>query len=348
MIKKQLIKACWLIGTISLMACSGGKNNVDEEQGNINEAFLQHVKTTKAKLSNPQEELILTGRVESNPNKVIHYAPLISGVITRTFFSLGDKVNRGQTMLHIRSAELSALQSELVVARRNLQSAESMFEDRLISEIELIEARAEYERLQADLSLFGENLGGGVFAIKAPMTGYVVEANASSGSTVAEGDEPLFTIADLSTVWIMGNVHASDLLFVREGMEVEITTISYPGEVFPGKINAISRVFDPEERVLRARIVMPNDELKFKPEMSVMIRVKNQRNTLYIAIPSDALIFDNNRNHVVVEESAGQFAIREVTLQSHHNQTTYISSGLKESENVVIKNQLLIYNHLKQ
>jgi cobalt-zinc-cadmium efflux system membrane fusion protein len=344
--KKQIIKACWLIGVISLIACSGGKNNAKEEQG-INKAFLQHVKTTKAKLSKPQEELILTGKVECDPDRVITYAPLVSGVITRTYFSLGDKVTKGQAMLHIRSAELSSLQSELIVARRNLQSAESMFEDRLISEMELIEARAEYERLQADLSLYGENLGGGVFAIKAPMTGYVVEKNASPGSTVSEGDEPLFSIADLSTVWIMGNVHASDLLFVREGMKVEITTLSYPGEVFHGKINALSQVFDPEERVLKARIVMPNKELKFKPEMSVIINLKNKRSTPSVAIPSSALIFDNNRNYVVVE-SAGQFAIREVTLQGHYNKTTYISSGLEEGESVVVRNQLLVYSQLKE
>jgi len=343
---KKIIKAIWLISVISLTACSGGKNNVEEQNG-VNQAFLQHIKTTKTKLSNPQEELTLTGKVECDPDKVINYAPLISGVITRTYFSPGDKINKGQTMLHLRSAELSTLQSELAIAKRELQSAESMHEDKLISERELIEARATLAKLQADLSLYGENLGNGVFAIKSPMAGYVVEKNASSGSTVSEGDEPLFSIADLSTVWIMGNVHAGDLLFVREGMEVEITTLSYPGKVFHGKINALSQVFDPEEKVLKARIVMPNKELKFKPEMSVIINLKNKQSIPSVAIPSDALIFDNNRHFVIVEESTEQFTIREVTLQGHYNQITYISSGLKEGENVVVKNQLLIYSQLK-
>ena len=330
-----------------LQSCSAENKNV-QEKNSINADFLQQVKTVKATLSNQQEELILTGEVEYAPNKVINYAPLISGIITRTYFSLGDRVAKGQTMLHIRSAELSALQSELMVAQRNLQSAESMHQDQLISEIELIEARAEYERLQADLSLFGENLGGGVFAIKAPIAGFVVENNVSSGSTVSEGDEPLFSIADLSTVWIMGNVHASDLQFVREDMNVEITTLSHQDEVFHGKINALSQVFDPEERVLKARIVMPNSELKFRPGMSVMIKVKNQRSTPHVSIPSNALIFDNNQNFVIVEKSTGNFEKRKVELQGHHNKTTYIKSGLSEGENVVIKNQLLIFSQLKQ
>jgi cobalt-zinc-cadmium efflux system membrane fusion protein len=257
-------------------------------------------------------------------------------------------VKKGQTMLHIRSAELSSLQSELIIARRNLQSAETMHEDRLISELELIEARSEYERLQADLSLFGDNLGGGVFSIKSPITGFVVENNASQGSTVSEGDEPLFTVADLSTVWIIANVHAGDLQSVKQGMPVEITTLSYPDEVFRGEINALSQVFDPEERVLRARIVMDNCDLKLKPEMFVAVTLKNESPQFFVTIPSDALIFDDNQYFVVVEESRGNFAIRNVTLQGHNNGTSYISSGLLEGESVVVKNQLLIYSNLKE
>jgi len=313
----------------------------------VNPAFLASVKTVKAVLSNQEEELTLAGKVECDPDKVIHYAPLINGVIDRTYFSLGDRVSKGQTMLNIRSSELSSLQSELVIAHRNLQSAEAMYEDKLISEKELIEARSAYEKLQADLSLYGENMGGGIFSIKAPMAGYVVIKNASSGSTVSEGGDPLFTIADLSTVWIIANVYAGNLQFVRAGMEVEITSLSYPKEIFYGKINSLSQVFDPEEKVLKARIIMPNKELKFKPEMSVVIKLKNERQTPCIAIPSDALIFDDNRYFVVVEESAGQFAIRAITLYGHNNQTSYIASGLQESEQVVVKNQLLIYSGLK-
>ena len=332
----------------SLHSCSSGNNNEISQEGIIKKEFLANVKTVKATLSNQKQELILSGKVESDPNRVVSYTPLISGMIERTYFTFGDHVTKGQTMLHIRSAELSALQSELIVARRNLQSAESMYEDRLISEIELIEARSEYERVQADLSLYGDNLGNGIFSIKSPITGYVVANNASSGSTVSEGDEPLFTVADLSSVWIIANVHAGDLQSVKQGMPVEITALAYPNEIFTGKIDALSQVFDPEERVLKARIVMPNKELKFKPEMSVVVKLKNEKNIRSVSIPSDALIFDNNRYFVIVENSINEYKIREVTLQGQHNRTAYIASGLSEGESVVITNQLLIYSGLKE
>ena len=344
----HLVKIFFSAIIILLQSCSsGGKDNTKETANEINKSFLQHVKTENPTLSNQTRELILSGKVESDPDKVINYAPLISGVITHTYFSLGDKVNKGQTMLHIRSAELSTLQSELAIARRALQSAESMHEDNLISEREFIEARATYEKLQADLSLYGENLGGGIFAVKAPMTGFVVGKNASPGSTVSEGDEPLFTIADLSNVWIIANVYAGDLQSVKEGMEVEITTLAYPNEVFQGKIDVLSQVFDPEEKVLKARIVMPNKDLKFKPEMSVVVKLKNETHGNYLSIPTDALIFDDNRYFVVVETTPDKFEIREVQLKGHYQKSSFIRSGLNENDKVVVKNQLLIYSELK-
>jgi cobalt-zinc-cadmium efflux system membrane fusion protein len=235
----------------------------------------------------------------------------------------------------------------LAIAHRNLQSVEAMYKDKLISEIELIEARSTLEKLQADLSLYGENKGGGVFAIQSPMAGFVIEKNASTGSPVSNGDVPLFTVADLSNVWIIANVYAGNLQLVKEGMAVEITTLAYPDEVFAGKIDALSQVFDPEEKVLKARIVMQNKELKFKPEMSVVVKLKDEKLHQCLSIVSDALIFDDNNYFVVVETIPEKFEIREIQQQGHYQKIAYIRSGLSENDKVVVKNQLLIYQELK-
>ena len=92
---------------------------------------------------------------------------------------------------------------------------------------------------------------------------------------------------------------------------------------------------------------MQNKDLKFKPEMSVVVKLKNETQIKCIALPSDALIFDDNKYFVVVEEAEGKFVYKEVTLQGHNNKTSYISSGVAEGENVVIRNQLLIFSGLK-
>jgi len=335
-----------LVGVITLISCNNKKT--ENEKLNLNnKAFIENVETIKPALSNQEQELILSGKVECDPSKVIYYMPIISGLIERTYFSLGDRVQKEQTMLDIRSSELSSLQSELAIAQRNLQSAEAMYKDNLTSERELIEARSTFEKLQADLSLYGENKGGGVFAIQSPITGFVIDKNASAGSTVAEGDTPLFTVADLSTVWIIVNVYAGDLQLVKQGMPVEINALAYPNEVFRGKIDALSQVFDPEEKVLKARIVMNNKDLKFKPEMSVVVKLKNETQQKTLSIPSDALIFDDNKYFVVIETESKNFEIKEIQLQGHYQKTSYIRSGLTENDKVVVKNQLLIYSELK-
>lgn len=364
MIKKQLFNVLVAAGIIAFTSCAGNDNtkNTAVQQNTQKEEFRKGIKTIEAKLNNQNEELTLTGKVEYDPDKVINYTPLVSGIVDRTFFSLGDKVQKGQTLLNMRSSDLSSLQSELIssesdlkIAQRELQTALSMHEDNMLSDTELMEAQAKvkqaqaaYNKTQSDVAVYGTNKGNEGFSIKAPMSGYIVNKNISSGSTISADGDPLFTIADLNTVWIIANVYASNLKFVKEGMDVAITTLSYPGEVFNGKINALSQIFDPEEKVLKARIVMNNSDMKFKPEMSVVIRLKNQADVQFVTIPSDVLIFDNDKYYVVVEEPSGEFAIKQVEIQGHNNTTTYIASGLSEGENVVATNQLLIYSGLKE
>lgn len=346
---------------LTLFACTDGGEKKEQQENQIKYAFLDKVQTIRAELSNQDQELTLAGKVECDPEKIINYTPLISGVIDRTYFSLGDKVQKGQSMLDIRSTELSALQSEKVsletdhkIAKRELRTAQSMYDDGMLSERDLFEAQGKLKqaevslnKVRADIAVYGYQKADGTFSVKAPITGYVVSKNASSGTTISEGSEPLFTIADLNTVWILVNVYAGNLQFVREGMDVEIASLSYPGEVFQGKISSIPQVFDSEEKVLKARIVMQNSDLKFKPEMSVVVTLKNTNQAKCIAIPTEALIFDDNRYFVVIEEAEGKFIYKPVVLQGHTSKSTYIASGLNEGEKVVVKNQLLIYTGLK-
>jgi cobalt-zinc-cadmium efflux system membrane fusion protein len=336
------------IGFLCLLlfaACGNNKQAEQATEGVVAKEFLQEVVTAKAELKPLQKEFTLAGKVVADPDRAISYSSLVSGVIVKSYFTLGDRVSKGQTMLDIRSSELSGLQSELTIASRHLQSAESLFKNGMATEREVIEARSTYEKLQSDLALYGENKGNGIFSITAPMSGYVIGKYGNAGSTVSTESEPLFTIADLSTVWVVANIYAGNLQFIREGQTVGITSVAYPKEVFKGKINFISQVFDPEDKALKARIVLPNSELKLKPEMSVIIKVINEAGGEMITVPSEAVIFDNNRYFVVISNT--DFTIRQIVPYDQHNGITYISEGLEEGETVVVKNQLLIYNELK-
>ena len=349
-----------ICGLLSVISC---KKQETENPGNdtIHSEFLSTIETTPAVLSNQEEELILSGKITSDPDLTINYVPLVSGVIDRSYFSLGDKVQKGQTLIDIWSAELSQLQSErisleseLKIAERNLLAVQTAFDDSMASEKELLEAQgllrqtqAAFSKVNQDMSLFGSNKESGTFSIKAPMSGYIIHKSASSGSTISPDSEPLFSITDLSSVWAIANVYAGNLLFVKEGMDVIITSLSYPGESFPGKISALSQVFDSEDKTLKARIALSNKDMKFKPEMSVVVKLQSETHRNCLSIPTDALIFDENRYFVVVETVPVTFEIKEVQLQGHYQQISYIRSGLNENDRVVVKNQLLIYSELK-
>ena len=247
-------------------------------------------------------------------------------------------------MLEIRSSELSRLDSELIIAGRNLESAELKFRNQMISEPEYLEAKTEVERLQSDIRLYGENKGSGVFSVKSPSDGFVIEKYGHTGTPFTAG-ESLFTVADISTVRIVANVYAGNLQYVEEGQDVELTSIAYPDRIFNGKINFLSQIFDPEDKTLKAHIDIPNKDLMLKPDMSMIVKVNAKEDIIMPSIPKEAIIFDNNRYFVVVRNS--DYSIREISIHQNNSCVSYIGSGLDVNDNVVVTNQLLIYNELK-
>jgi cobalt-zinc-cadmium efflux system membrane fusion protein len=291
-----------------------------------------------------EQQLRLTGKVDYDHDRVVRYISLVSGRVISTNFHLGDRVEQGQTMAVIRSAELS-----------ELESVQSMYRDNLASQRELLEAQgqlkqaeAELEKTLINLSLYGSSGSDGTFVIKSPISGFVVDRDITAGmQIVAESDDPLFVVADISRVWVIANVYAGDLMFVKAGMSVDIRTSAYLGEVFSGKIDVMSQVFDPEERVLKARIVMPNADLRLKPEMAVDLTLRESRETQMATVPTQALIFDNNR-YFVVKQTTDRFVITEVTLHAQTNGTSYIEAGLEAGDKVVVKDNLLMYSKLKE
>lgn len=346
---------------IFLLSCSNDSQKMDViDESNKFQNFTKTI-TTRAEYREESQDLILAGSVESNPEKIINYIPLFNGIVDQTFFLLGDKVEEGQTLLEIRSPELSALnlekitlESNLQIAERELQTAKSMFEDGVLSQKDFLAAQGKYvqantglQKALTDLSVYGVQNVNGRFYIQSPATGYMIDKKISSGTTLSVGGSPIFTIADLSKVMILVNIYAGDLSFVSEGMTVEISSFSFQGETFKGKIQSIPQVFDTEEKVLKARVFMDNKNLKLKPGMSVTITLKKNKPNKIVSIPSDALIFDNNRYYVVIETDKKKFTNKEVIVSGHNHNISYISNGLNAGEDVVTKNQLLIYSALK-
>lgn len=351
---------------ISILFLVGCKNkgedfkSVQKEQFCLNEKTKNIIEITTVTKENVVEGIHLTGSIVANPDKVINFVSLVNGIISNTYFSLGDSVNKGQVLAEMQSTELSSLQAELnslksqiEIAKVDLDAKEQLFKDGISSNKELIEAKnelrileSEKQKIENNLSLFSASSTKNVFQIKAPTSGIITEKNINSGSTVTDDGASLFSISDLNDVWAMANIYSTDIAHVTKGMEVEIKTISYPDEVFTGKIDLISQVLDQEARVLKARIVLNNKDFKLKPGMLADITALKKLNQQEVAVPTSSIVFFNNKNYVLVYKDDCNIEVREVEILNKKNDTTYLKKGLSENEKIITKNQLLIFESL--
>lgn len=344
--------------SIILLSCSKSEQK-DQLNSSIDE-FKEKVKTSTIQLSSLNDKLILTGKVDYDKDRLVEYTSLVNGVIEQSSLNLGSKVEKGQTLLVIKSLELNNLQSEVItvqgelkVAEREYQSAKEMYEDGMISQKELLEAeavlnqsQAELNKLKRDQNIYGSNTENGLYVIKAPISGYIVEKETKGkGSVISEGDL-LFSIADLSSVWVIANVYQGNLGSVREGTQANIKTLSYPKDIFRGKVDMLSPTFDNEEKVMKAIIKIDNKDIKLRPEMSATIELNQEAgDNQVLIVPSNALIFDNNKYYIVLEKG-NDFQVEEIELIGQNSDISYVSGNISEGDKVVIKNQLLIYTKI--
>lgn len=354
----------YLLPIIFLFSCQEKEVVIPKsEKFCLNEDLKKKVTIEAVRKEPVSETFSLTGNVTYNADNVVQFTSLVNGIVTNTFFSLGDYVKKGQVLAEIKSTELNGLQSEnksvasqLLVAQRQLASTKSMYEDGIASQKDLIQAESEVnvlksslENIKSNLALYSASSEKSVFQIKAPSNGFIVAKNMSSGMQISEGSEPLFTISDLNEVWVMVNIYATDMQNIKENMEVKIKTLAYPDETFSGKITALSQVFDSEERVLKARIVMKNKDLKLKPGMSadIILNKQNASTELMVAVPVKAVIFDDNHNFLLIYKDDCNIEIREVEPVTKNSEVVYFDKGILENEQIITKNQLLIYESLK-
>ena len=357
----QYMTAVSLTALLIFTGCAGKKENTEAAKGYcISKELKKDIKLVKAEVLPIEESITLTGEVESNSDKTVPFVSLVDGVVTDTYFSLGDYVKKGQVLASVKSTAVNemqddtqTLQAQLAVAKRKLASVEAMYKDDIASQKDLQEARSEVAILQSNIYKTRKNMqlysaGGSTIQIKAPADGYVISKNVSKGMPVTAGGDPLFTISNLDKVWVMANVYATNMRNVYVNQPVVVKTLAYPDESFSGKIDNISQVFNENERVLKAKIIMDNNGMKLRPGMSADVTLPiNSQNKTALAIPSKALIFDNNQSYVVVYKKDCELEIRPVTEIASNNQYIYIEGNLKPGENVIASNGLLIYENLK-
>jgi len=347
----------------SIVASCKNEQKVSEENKTVcvSDSMTSRITLDTAKLSNISTQLLLSGEVGFNENKVVKVFPFSSGQVIEVKVSLGDRVHAGQILAIIKSADiagtysdLKSSNSDLAITKRQLENTTLLFEKGISSQKDVEEAKENYLKAQTSnqkindaikINGNGNTSSSGIFTVKAPIDGFIVEKKANAGSFIRQDNaDNLFTISDLKDVWIWANVFENDISKVKEGYVANVKTLAYPDKVFRGKIDKISEVLSPDNKVMRIRINLSNEALLLKPQMFTNVVIENTEPLKAISIPADAMIFENGKNYVVVYHDKCALELREVQVMKTENNHSYINSGLNNGDVIISKNQVLFYN----
>jgi membrane fusion protein, heavy metal efflux system len=326
------------------------------------DSIMSQIRTDAVSLKPVASELRLIGKVTFDQDKVVRVFPLVSGNVVEVKVSLGSNVKKGDIIAILKSPEMAGAQNDLVTAQSNLAVAEKnaaassdMYKSGIISDKEfaasqkeLEKAKSEMKKIQSVLSIYGDN-GSSDYIVRSPISGYIVEKFINENMQIRpDNSTGLFTISDLRHVWVLANVYESDIAGIRENAPAEVTTISYPGKVFTGKIDKIYSVLDPNDKTMKVQVQLNNDDFLLKPEMFATVTVQQIDDNNMMAIPANSVIFDRNQYWVLVYKGKCDIQIRKIDIATTNTKYTYVRSGVKLGEKIINNRQLLIYNALTQ
>ncbi len=350
-----------LIGFLAVSCKQEEKKKEEKKEVCVSDSMRSRITLDTARLSNISNELQLSGEVGFNENKVVKVFPFSSGQVLEVKVSLGDRVSAGQVLAIIKSADiagnysdLKTTASDIAIAKRQMENTKSLYEKGISSEKEYEESKENYQKaLNANQKIHdalringgGNTSASGSYMVKAPISGFIVEKKANAGSFIRpDNAESLFTISNLKDVWIWANVFESDIARIHEGYTAIVKTLAYPDRVFRGRIDKISEVLNPDNKVMRIRINLPNDGLLLKPEMFTSILIEHTDQSKAISIPADAMIFEGGKNYVIIYKDRCNLQLVEVLVIKTENNRVYISHGLNEGDIIISRNQVLFYN----
>ena len=187
---------------------------------------------------------------------------------------------------------------------------------------------------------------GGLFELRTPIAGTVVQSHAVLGSAIEPGTE-LFHISNLSTLWVNVDVYEDDLRFVHEGDEVTLSVKAYPDSRFGGRITQLGGLLDPETRTVKARAVVRNPGQRLRPGMFADVVIHTRPLTERVpSIPAEAVQTLEDVSVVFVTEGNGRFAVREVELGQEEEGIVLVHHGVTPGERVVTRGSFLLKSEL--
>ena len=309
----------------------------------------------KVEMRRVPDELLVNGVVAPDVQRTVHVTSLSGGRVVEIRARLGDQVAKGQVLLVIDSSELATAISDYkkaladqVLARKALDRAQLLSSHGALAQKDLEQAEDSEAKARVDVSTAAERirlLGGDlerlspVVEVRSPVAGAVVEQNTTGGEGVKSLDNSpsLFTVADLSRVWVLCDVYENGLAGVRVGEYAEVRLNAYPERQLRGRVGNISQVLDPATRTAKVRLELPNPGGLMRPGMFATARFVSSRSRERVVVPAAALLRLHDQDWVFHPEDGGRFRRIEVRAGPAlaDGQQEILTGGIRPGDEIV-------------
>lgn len=305
------------------------------------------VKLGTVEIKQVSNDIRVTGNVDMDERRLAYVQLHFPGWIRKVFVNATyDYVRKGEPLFTIYSPDLVTTQQEYLLARTNQQQlgqssiqGVSAGADTLVSAAK--ERLQQWEVPQSEIAKL-EATGKVItdLTINSPVSGYVTERNALPNMYV-QPETKLYTVADLSTVWVYGQVFQTDVGQIKPGDPAIVTVDAYPGKTFKGRVDFILPQVDMNTRTVRVRLIFPNPSLQLKPGMYVNVALKTPLGRA-ATIPASAVFHSGTRNLVFINKGEGNLEPHEVELGPRVGEDYVVRKGLKTGDSIVTSANFLI------
>ncbi|TWJ18837.1 efflux RND transporter periplasmic adaptor subunit [Geobacter argillaceus] len=301
------------------------------------------------------DEINANGVVTPDVNRSVAVLALAGGRVADIKVKMGDDVKKGQLLLQIHSPDLASAFSDYqkaradeLLARKQLERSQALYARGAIAEKDLEAAQNAEDKARIDVKTTANRvsvLGGDpdhystILDVRAPISGTIVEQNVSGGTGVRSLDATpnLFTIADLSRVWVLCDLYEDVISQVHLGDTASVHLNAYPERPFTGRVSNIGRILDPGTRAAKVRIELANPGLLMRSGMFVTASLHSRKRSERLVLPTSAIVRLRDRNWVFVSLGNNRFRKTEVqTGPPAGDRLQQILAGLQIHDKVAV------------
>ena len=310
------------------------------------------------------------GRIAVNGDRATPVYSPYSGRVTRVIAGLGDSVESGAPLAYVQATEFGQAQSDMPAAvaaarlsRINESRKRALYEakggslqDWQQAQSDLAAAEASLRAVRNRLAVLGKSAAeidamergdgsgaSGLATLAAPISGVVVDRQIGPGQFLQAGSaSAVFTVADLSSVWLVANVREVDAARVRRGQAVEVRVPAYPDRVFTARVTPVAPVVDPATHRIAVRAELENRDRVLKPEMIASFRIVTAGAVQAPGVPESAVVYEGDAAHVWVLGTDQSLEYRAIKAGRTLSGWVEVTEGLRAGEQVATKGSLFI------